>query len=109
MNEETKYTTGREYTTPTGIKTTLFGIRFLAEQLGRTTQCVRKWEIGGVIPPTPFRINGRSYYSKEHIDIIVSSAEKSKIKQGKTLGNTKFSERCYREFEELHKKFFNKQ
>ena len=94
------------YTTPTGIKTTLHSMGVLAERLGRTPQTIRKWEIGGIIPPTPFKIKGNRYYSDEHIEAIVSSAEKSKIKVGKAIGNTQFSNRCYREFERLNKLFF---
>lgn len=109
MSREVPYSREVSYTTPTGIETTLFSINVLAERLGRTTQTVRKWEIGGVIPPTPFKINGKRFYSKEHIDVIVASAEKSKIKQGKSVGNTQFSNRCYREFERLNKLFFGGQ
>ena len=106
MSKEIPFSREVEYTTPTGIKTTLYSINVLAEALGRTSQTVRKWELGGTIPPTPFRIHGRRFYSKEHIDIIVKSAEKSKIKVGKPICNTQFSNRCYKEFAELHKKFF---
>lgn len=97
------------YTSPTGVKTTLYSISFLADSLGRSTKTIRKWEISGIIPPTPFKIKGNRYYSKEHIQAIVESAEKSKIKPGKPLGNTKFSERCYEEFERLNKLFFKKE
>ena len=95
-----------DYVTPTGIKTTLYSISTLAERLGRTSQTVRKWEIGGIIPPTPFRIKGVRYYSEEHIQAIVNSAEKSKIKNGKAIGSTQFSNRCYKEFEKLSNLFF---
>ncbi len=99
---------GREipYTSPTGVKTTLYSISVLASRLGRTSQTVRKWEIAGILPPTPFKINGVRLYSEEHIESIVRSAEKSKIKQGKCLCNTQFSNRIYKDFKELHKKFF---
>ena len=97
------------YTTPTGIKTTLYSISTLADRLGRTSQTVRKWEIAGIIPPTPFKINGRRFYSEEHIQVIVDSAEKSKIKLGKPISGTQFSNRCYKEFERLNKLFFNKE
>ena len=72
MSKEIPFSREVEYTTPTGIKTTLYSINVLAEALGRTSQTVRKWELGGTIPPTPFRIHGRRFYSKEHIDIIVT-------------------------------------
>ena len=105
-NNETPYSREVPYTSPTGVKTVLYSIKTLAERLGRTTQTVRKWEIGGIIPPTPFKIGNDRYYSEEHIRAIVNSAEKSKIKAGKQLSNTQFSSRCYRDFEELNKLFF---
>ena len=106
--EYTKTKWGREieYISPTGVHTKLYNIQVLADELGRTPQTVRKWEIGGIIPPTPFTIKGRRFYSEEHIQAIVDSAEKSKIKPGKSLGNTQFSNRCYKEFERLNKLFF---
>ena len=109
MAKSLPYSREVPYTSPTGIKTTLYSISTLAERLGRTSQTVRKWEIGGIIPPTPFTIKGRRFYSEEHIQAIVDSAEKSKIKPGKSLGNTQFSNRCYKEFERLNKLFFNRE
>lgn len=96
-----------EYTTPTGIKTTLYNIGTLAEALGRTSQTIRKWEISGVIPPTPFKQDGKRLYSKEHLDALVECAEKSKIKQGLKLGDTSFTKRAYERFEEINDQFFN--
>lgn len=97
-----------EWTSPTGIKTTLYNIGTLAEQLGRTSQTIRKWEIGGIIPPTPFKVDGKRMYSKEHIEALVKGAEKSKIKQGSNISKTAFTKRAFKDFEEIHKKFFNK-
>lgn len=94
------------YTTPTGIETTLYNIGTLADALGRTSQTIRKWEIGGVLPPTPFKIQGKRFYSKEHIEAIVNSAEKSNIQQGKEISGTKFSERIYKEFDRINILFF---
>ena len=106
MARDIPYSREVPYTTPSRIETTLYSISTLAERLGRTSQTVRKWEIGGIIPPTPFKIKGQRFYSEEHIQAIVDSAEKSKIKAGKSIGNTQFSNRCYREFERLNKLFF---
>lgn len=94
------------YTSPTGIKTTLYNIGTLAEALGRTSQTIRKWEIGGVIPPTPFKHNNQRMYSKEHIEALVRGAEKSKIKQGSSICQTAFTKRAFKDFDEINKKFF---
>lgn len=96
-----------EYTTPTGIKTTLYNIGVLAEALGRTSQTIRKWEIGGVIPPTPFKQNGQRLYSMEHIEALVKGAEKSKIKIGSAISQTAFTQRAFKDFEEINDRFFN--
>lgn len=97
----------REYTTPTGVKVKLYSISVLAEAIGRTSQTVRKWEVSGVIPKTPFKDpQGNRMYSKAQIDLVVFSAEKSKLKQGKGMSGLKFSERIYKGFERLNKHYF---
>ena len=85
MGEYERTPWGKEipYTSPiTGRSTTLYNIGVVAEAIGRTSQTIRKWEVGGVIPPTPFRQKGKRLYSKEHIDVIVKCAEQAKIMQG---------------------------
>ena len=102
---------GREipYTSPiTGRSTTLYNINVAAEAIGRTPQTIRKWEVGGIIPPTPFRQQGKRLYSKEHIDALVRCAEKAKIKQGAKITETSFTKRLYKEFEEINALFFKK-
>lgn len=100
---------GREipYTSPvTGRKTTLYNIGVVAEAIGRTSQTIRKWEVGGVIPPTPFKQKGKRLYSKEHIDVIVKCAESSRIMQGSQVSQTAFSKKLYREFQKVNDLFF---
>lgn len=95
------------YTSPiTGYKTTLYNIGVVAEAIGRTSQTIRKWEVGGVIPPTPFKQKGKRLYSKEHIDAIVKCAEKSRLKQGSGVSKTMFSDRLYKEFQKVNDLFF---
>lgn len=96
------------YTSPTGYETTLYTIGTVAEAIGRTTQTIRKWEVGGIIPPTPFKQKGKRLYSKEHIDAIVTCAERAKIKQGaRSVHQTNFSNWVYKEFEKINDLFFN--
>lgn len=112
MGDYEKTPWGREipYTSPiTGQKTTLYNIGVVAEAIGRTSQTIRKWEVGGVIPPTPFKQKGKRLYSKEHIDAIVKCAEKSKILQGSNgVSHTMFSKRLYKEFQKVNDIFFKK-
>ena len=111
MSEYTKTPWGREisYTSPTtGRKTTLYNIGVVAEAIGRTSQTVRKWEVAGIIPPTPFKQKGKRLYAKEHIDVIVKCAESSHILQGSKLSQTAFSKKLYREFQKVNDLFFKK-
>ena len=104
---------GREipYTSPiTGRETTLYNIGVVAEAIGRTPQTIRKWEVGGIIPPTPFKQKGKRLYSKEHIDAIVKCAESVKIKQGCSSSvYTTFSRRLHKEFMKVNDLFFKKE
>lgn len=95
------------YVSPTGIKTTLYSIGTVADALGRTRQTIRKWEVGGIIPPTPFKINGNRMYSTEHIDVLVECAENAHLKNGSPISQTTFTKDAYEGFEKLNKKFFN--
>ena len=109
MGEYSKTPWGREipYTSPTGIETTLFNIGVVAESIGRTSQTIRKWEVGGIIPTTPFKDkSGKRLYSKEHIDAIVKCAESSHILQGSNISQTAFSQKLYREFQRIYDLFF---
>lgn len=95
-----------EYTSPTGKQTILYNIATLGDRIGRTPQTIRKWEISGRIPPTPFKNNrGMRLYSKEHIDAIAYCVERYKISIG-----VPFSQECtralYKKFKELNDYFF---
>lgn len=112
MSDYEKTPWGREipYTSPiTGRSTILYNIGVVAEAIGRTSQTIRKWEVGGVIPPTPFKQKGKRLYSKEHIDAIVKCAESSHILQGSKVSQTAFSKKLYREFQKVNDLFFKKE
>ena len=112
MSEYEKTPWGREipYTSPvTGRSTTLYNIGVVAEAIGRTSQTIRKWEVGGVIPPTPFKQKGKRLYSKEHIDAIVKCAESARIKQGSGVNQTFFSKKLYKEFQKVNDLFFKEE
>jgi hypothetical protein len=93
------------YTSPNGRTTTLYNIGYLAEQVGRTSQTIRRWEIAGVLPPTPFRQQGKRLYSQEHVDAVVRCAEKYRITLGIQLPKG-FAKSLYKEFQELNDYFF---
>ena len=91
---------------PNGQIIELFYIGSLASALGRTTNTIRKWEIGGVIPDPCFKDSqGRRLYSQEQIDAIVRCAERAKIKQGSSIANTSFSQWCHKELDALKEKY----
>ncbi len=93
------------YTSPTGVETTLYNIGTVAEAIGRTSQTVRKWEISGVIPPTPFKQGSKRMYSKEHIDCLVRNVEKYHVTMGMKISKA-FSKRVYDEFQKINDSFF---
>lgn len=94
------------YTSPTGRETMLYNIATAAEAIGRTSQTLRKWEVGGIIPMTPFKMHGRRMYSTEHIDALVECAEKSHIRPGTRIQDTAFSSNMYKRYEEIYNLFF---
>lgn len=99
----------QEFKLPSGETIDLFYIGALASALGRTSNLIRKWEVGGIIPKTCFKDKqGRRLYSQEQIDAIVRCAEKAKIKQGTSIANTSFSENCYKEMQLLNQKYGGK-
>ena len=104
--EKTPWGRAIPYTTPTGVQTTLYNISTAADAIGRTAQTLRKWEVSGVLPPTPFKVQGKRMYSKEHIDAIVECAESSKLKNGTAIKDTAFSKHLYQRFEALNELFF---
>ena len=100
---------GVPYTSPTGIETTLYNIGYLAEQLGRKSATIRKWEIDGTIPKTPFKdSHNRRLYSEEHIQAIVECAERAKIGNGKPISNTRFTKWCFDEFNKINERLLGK-
>jgi len=104
--EKTPWGRAIPYTSPTGVETTLYNISTLASAVGRTAQTVRKWEVSGVIPPTPFKVQGKRMYAKEHIDAIVECAESSKLQVAKPIKDTAFSKHVYQRFQEINDMFF---
>lgn len=104
---ETRYSVSKwgravPYTSPTGVETYLYNIGTAAEALGRTSQTIRKWEISGVLPLTPFKIGGRRMYSDEHIDALVECAEKAHIRAGVKIQDTSFISNIYKKYKEIN-------
>ena len=98
----------KKYKLPNGEEVTLYPINVLAEELGRTPQCIRQWEISGILPKPLFRINGIRLYTKEQIDIIYDCACRAKLRKGKCIAKTSFSEMCHTELAKLAEKYISK-
>lgn len=96
------------YTSPTGRKTFLYSIGTAAQSIARSPQTLRKWEVGGIIPLTPFKMHGNRMYSTEHIDALVECAEKSHIRPGTRIQDTAFSSNMYKRYQEIYDLFFTK-
>lgn len=90
----------------TGYSTTLYNINVVSTHLGRTSQTVRKWEIAGTIPKTPFSIQGRRLYCTEQIEILVECAEKAKISTGKKISQTNFTRNVQLRWNKLFTEIF---
>lgn len=93
------------YTSPTGKTTTLYNIGFIAEAIGRKPQTIRKWEISGVIPPTPFKQGNKRLYSKEQVDSLVKNVEKYRVTMGVRISKA-FSKSVYDDFQKINDYFF---
>lgn len=99
-----------DFTLPNGEKTKLYPIRYVAIAVGRESKTVRSWEIAGVIPKTPFKgTGGIRLYTQEMIDVISSCAERCKISTGRCISNTNFTRFVSEGFDELFKKYYNKE
>lgn len=96
------------FTSPTGKKTTLYNIGALATAIGRTSQTIRKWEIAGTIPPTPFKQGNKRLYCTEQVDALVRCVEKYRVTMGNQIP-VAFSKAVYREFDQINKEFFGTQ
>lgn len=92
-----------------GEEVTLYPIAYLGIRLGRSASTIRRWEIGGIIPKTPFKDTlGRRMYTKEQIDAIVKAAEEAVIKPGLSLCNTRFPGLAKKYMTEINNKYLNK-
>ena len=93
-------------TTYKGQELTLYYMNALCEATGRTAQTLRKWELAGIIPKTPFRDNtNKRLYLQEHIDAIVECIESCKIVQGKNIADTNFKAKVYKRFNDRNRKY----
>ena len=93
------------YTSPTGKTTTLYNIGMIADAIGRTPQTIRKWEISGIIPPTPFKQGNKRLYAKEQVDALVNNVEKYHVTMGVRISKA-FSKSVYDDFQKINDYFF---
>ena len=89
-----------------GNELTLYYISAMCQATGRKAQTLRKWELAGVIPRTPFRDKtNKRLYLKEHIDDVASCLESCGVVQGRNIDNTSFKPKVYKLFNEINKKY----
>ena len=97
------------YTFADGDTMNLYHIGEISKRLGRSTLTIRKWEIEGKIPRTPFSDKrGCRLYSEAMIRVIEKAAEEEHITVGSSFTRTKFVEKVHAGFEKLLKKYKNK-
>lgn len=93
-------------TTYKGQELTLYYINAMCEATGRKAQTLRKWELAGIIPKTPFRDKtNKRLYLQEHIDAIVECIESCKLVQGKNIADTNFKKKVYKRFNDINRKY----
>lgn len=91
---------------PNGNIITVYYVGKLAEELGRTSQTIRKWEVAGILPKPLFKDKmGRRMYSEEQIEVIVECAMSSNIRQGYSVANTSFADKVHDALAILNKKY----
>lgn len=89
----------------TGKETDLWHIGTLAVAIGRQSSTIRKWEMAGFIPPTPFRTpNGARLYTTEHVDVFVQCCMLYKVAQGRKMPLA-FRRRIKEEFKRINEKY----
>lgn len=103
------YQTKRKVKLDNGMTVEVFSINVLASELGRTSQTIRKWEVGGILPKALFKDKktGKRFYSREQIDTIVRCAEESNIRQGYSVSNTSFPDRVHTALKILNQKYLS--
>jgi hypothetical protein len=91
-----------------GVPTRFYGVRVLAEKLGRLPAAIRKWERHGYLPETPYRSPGltthgqRRMYTRAQIEGLVDIArDEGLLRARRHVGTTNFPARAAKLFEEL--------
>lgn len=87
-----------------GVDVEMYSIGELAKELGRESQTIRKWEIGGIIPPTRFRDNAkRRLYPLQIVKGMKMIVDEEDITQGVSFETTDFTKRVEKLFREVEK------
>jgi DNA-binding transcriptional MerR regulator len=80
------------YKLPTGEVVDLFSVGVLAQKLGREPQVIKKWEMSGALPKTPFKTKSRfRLYTQDQIDLIVKYAEVFNVRNGVSIKASGFT------------------
>jgi len=80
------------YKLPTGEIIPLYSIGVLAQKLSREPQTIKKWELSGTIPQTPFKTTGKfRLYTQDQIDLIANCAETCNIRNGVSIKSSGFT------------------
>ena len=82
-----------KYKLPTGEVVDLYSIGKLAQKLSREPQVIKKWELSGALPKTPFKTQRKfRLYTQEQIDLISECAESFNIRNGVSIKASGFTE-----------------
>lgn len=92
-----------------GVTVQVYALKYLAAELHRAPETIRRWEITGFIPKPIFKtLDGCRWYTIEEIKMYIHlyAEEADNLKNGKKFSNTKFSERTFCEVAVLKEQLF---
>jgi len=91
-----------KYKLPTGKVVALYSIGVLAQEISRSTQVIKKWELSGALPKTPFKTRGKfRLYTQDQINIIVECAKTFNIRNGVSIVASGFTEEIKNKYNTL--------
>ena len=94
------------YKLPTGEIIPLYSIGVLAQRLSREPQVIKKWELSGALPKTPFKTKGKfRLYTQDQIDLIAEYAEACNLRNGMSIKASGFTEAIKNEYNTIFSRY----
>jgi len=89
-----------------GLQLSVFTIGVLAEEIGRTTTCIRRWLRLGIAPRPVFKAkNGYRVFCRQELNTYKRVCAAEKVGSGRAFAATQFSARLHEEVDEIRSAF----